>query len=129
MNAEIYTDLLESELIPFSEEFHSEDFVFQQDNAPIHFARYTKMFLESKKIPLMQWPAISPDLNPIEDFWGILSAKVFRGGRQFETLKDLKEAIVKEWANIDKPVLQNLVNSMPRRLQLVEQQKGDTISY
>jgi len=98
MNAEIYTDLLESELIPFSEEFHSEDFVFQQDNAPIHVARYTKMFLESKKIPLMQWPAISPDLNPIEDLWGILSAKVFGGGRQFETLKDLKEAIVKEWA-------------------------------
>jgi len=129
MNAEIYTDLLESELIPFSEEFHSEDFVFQQDNAPIHVARYTKMFLESKKIPLMQWPAISPDLNPIEDLWGILSAKVFGGGRQFETLKDLKEAIVKEWANIDKPVLQNLINSMPRRLQFVEQQKGDTISY
>jgi len=129
INSQMYTDLLESELISFAEEFHGEDWIFQQDNAPIHVSRYTRSFLESKNIPLLEWPAISPDLNPIEDLWGILTAKVFEGGRQFDSLKDLKKEIVKKWAAIELSTLQNLANSMPRRLRLVAQRKGDSISY
>ncbi|XP_043064701.1 uncharacterized protein LOC122320575 [Drosophila ficusphila] len=64
----------------------NEDWVFQQDNVPIHAARYTLSFLESKSIPLLQWPAISPDFNPIKNLWDILSAKVYKRGRQFESM-------------------------------------------
>lgn len=129
MNAEIYADLLENNLIDFAGELYGDNWTFQQDNAPVHVARLTKNFLSTHNIPVWEWPAVSPDLNPIEDLWGILSAKVFSRSTQYTTLKELKVAILSEWQNIDIRILKNLVGSMPRRLQQVLIHKGNTISY
>lgn len=92
MNAQPYIDLLDSELIPFAKDFHGVNWIFQQDNAPIHVARATNGFFQSRNIPLLQWPALSPYLNPIEDLWGILSARIFGASKQYDTLKQLKQA-------------------------------------
>lgn len=127
MNAEKYVELLDDVLIAFAEDFWDNSWIFQQDNAPIHVARYTKDFFADKKIDLLQWPAKSPDLNPMENLWAILSQRVYSHGRQYSTLKELKEAIVLEWSKIDDSVLQNLINSMPRRVLQVISKKGDTI--
>ena len=59
------------------------------DNAPLHFARTTQIFLLSYSIQderLMVWPTASPDLNPIENLWSII--KQDADGRQF-TSKDI----------------------------------------
>ena len=43
--------------------------MFQQDNARAHTARITRDFLQQHNIRLLPWPALSPDLNPIEYLW------------------------------------------------------------
>lgn len=109
----MYLHSLHNELIEFAGQLYGYNCTYQQDNAPIHCAKQTEEFFTARNIPLLQWPVISPDLNPIEDLWGILSGKVYKNGRQFETAKELKIAIEQEWQNINPFTLKFLINSMP----------------
>jgi len=60
-----------------------KNWIFQQDNAPIHASKETKTWLDLKKINLLEWPAYSPDLNPIENVWGIMARRVYANGKQY----------------------------------------------
>jgi len=77
----------------------------------------------------MRWPAKSPDLNPIENLWGILAYKVYEHGRQFETVHELKEFVLKAWKEIKPETLRNLVSSMKDRCISVLKRKGELIEY
>jgi hypothetical protein len=43
--------------------------VFQQNNAPIYKAQIFQAFFDQNRITVQDWPAISPDLDPIEHVW------------------------------------------------------------
>ncbi len=47
--------------------FKDTDFIFQQDLAPAHTAKSTKSWLNDHGVGVLDWPANSPDLNPIEN--------------------------------------------------------------
>ena len=70
-----YQKMLEDEVFGKDLTHLPEDFIFQQDNAPIHVARSSKAYFQKKQIPLLQWPPYSPDLNILENLWALVSMK------------------------------------------------------
>jgi transposase len=100
---------------------------FQQDNDPKHTSRIAKAYLQENVPNIMDWPSNSPDLNPIENLWAIVKRNVEK--RMPQNIGDLEQFMDEEWQNIPNSVLISLVNSMPRRCQLIIDGNGERISY
>lgn len=124
-----YQKHLTNHLLPFMEKYGGSSPIFQQDNSRCHIARSTLQWLQDRNIEKMNWPAYSPDLNPIENLWGVLCRRVYSDGRQFHTLDDLKSAVFRSWEEIDKSTLENMVNSMPDRIYQLILNKGSSTKY
>jgi len=102
-----------------------DNFVFQQDNNPKHTAKITQTFFKSSRMKVLDWPPQSSDLNPIENLWSILDKKIDKTG--VTNTENYFVAIKEAWEELDEKYLQNLVESMPKRLQAVIKAKGSQI--
>ncbi len=71
--------------------FEDADFIFQQDLAPAHTAKSTKSWLNEHGVGVLDWPANSPDLKPIENLWGIVTRKMRK--KRPKNADELKAAI------------------------------------
>lgn len=129
MTAENYTEILEISLIEHAEQSLGPNFIFQHDNAPIHTARHTKEWLRVRNFEVLDWPACSPDLNPMENLWGFIARQVYSRGRQFQNISELKASIKDAWERLPTGLLQNLVKSMPQRIFEVILNKGRQTKY
>ncbi len=77
ITAPVCQDILEHFMLPSADQlFKNADFIFQQDLAPAHTAKSTKSWLNDHGVGVFDWPANSPDLNPIENLWGIVKSKM-----------------------------------------------------
>ena len=103
--------------------------MFMQDNASIHCSKLMKEWFELRSVNLPNHPALSSDLNPIENCWGMLPRFVYAEGRQYQTVEQLKSSIKDNWEKIEPCYLQKLVDSMPTRLRDVLLSKGRMTKY
>ncbi|GBM10608.1 Transposable element Tcb1 transposase [Araneus ventricosus] len=104
-------------------------FVLMDDSARLHRAAIVDDFLESEGIARMEWPAYSPDLNPIENIWDTLGHAVCRRFPPPATLRDLETALEEEWRLLDSAVVDHLVTSMITRCTLCTKVTGAHIPY
>ena len=121
-----YIDILENALIT-SVDLHSLHSGFQQDNAPYHRSKGTKQWFDEQKIEVIDWPAQSPDLNPIENLWDQISLSIQE--KSPSNHSELWNAILSTRDSIDINQLHTLIDSMPQRCKAVIQARGGSTKY
>ncbi len=126
MNSQMYCSILKEKMLP-SLCALGRRALFQHDNDPKHTFKATVGFLKKNRVKVIQWPSMSPDLNPIEHLWGILKRQVEHHSPS--SIQSLKEVILEEWKKIDLAKCHQLVNSMPRRLGAVIKNHGGHTKY
>ena len=131
MDAEQYCEILEDGLVESFETLEMEEgsHYFQQDNDPKHTSKKAKKWFEDNDIQVITWPAQSPDLNSIEHLWEHLKCQLFQYETPPKGVHELWDRVSKEWNEISPETCQNLIESMPRRIQAVVRTKGGHTKY
>jgi len=73
-----------------------------EDNAASHTSHYTTREREKEGVKKVNWPANSPDFNPIEHIWRIMKSRIQtrRGRERITSQSQMKAAVCEEWALI-----------------------------
>ncbi len=128
MNDEHYQTVLEDHLLQFMD-IHS-CMHFLQDGAPCHASKCKKAFLAKQSFQVINWPGNSPDLNLIKNFWNHMKTMLKRKDKDISSVPKLTAAINELWTQeLTIQYLRNSSNSMPKRLQMVIEGKGEATKY
>ncbi|GFW47567.1 transposable element Tcb2 transposase [Trichonephila clavipes] len=107
-------EILRPIVVPYAAAI-GDDFILIDDNCRPHRANLVEEYLFEEGIVRMEWPACSPNMNPIEHVWNALGRRV--AGRQPppQTLQELEKALLEEWNRIPQLVINSLIDSMPQK--------------
>ena len=109
--------------------FSNNDGWFQEDNARPHKSKVAMSFQAENNLRMLTWPAQSPDLNPIENLWAEVKKSIRAYKKPPSNLSVLDRYVKKAWQKIPKCTIENLIDSMPRRIQAVIAAKGGPTKY
>ena len=131
-NSTVYLDILENILLPSVRSLNPHEQIYLlHDNSPVHKSKLVQNWLKSRNdITVINWPSLSPDLNPIENIWARIVLK-WQIGNCIKT----KDALVKHVKNIWEEmrgcpdICENLALSMKRRLISVIDNNGGHTKY
>lgn len=121
-DSQVYLNLMKNVIVPEGKRLIGEDFILQQDNAPIHKAKIVSKYIADENINILEWPPQSPDLSPIENTWAWLKTKISESGPR--NLTELKDLIIETWQSFTPEMCRKYVLSLPRRLALMSQNNG-----
>nr|CAH7729293.1 unnamed protein product [Callosobruchus chinensis] len=91
-----------------------DQFILMDDNARPHRTKVVQQALENGNIARLEWPAMSPDMNPIERVWDYVSRAIFNRNNPPKSTQELIVAATEEWDNIPHEVINNLIIGMTR---------------
>ena len=127
MTGPVYVDILSRNLYESAEKMGLKSFIFQQDNDPKHTSRIAKEFFEENDIKVLDWPAQSPDLNPIEHLWAYLKVKISE--RMPKNISELKRYIIEEWDKIPMEMCKKYALSFKNRALAIYNAMGNHTHY
>jgi transposase len=122
--AEYYRDLVyNGPLVRFLET--TPDLLLMEDGAPIHRSNAPKFWLRDNNVAKIQdWPAQSPDLNPIENLWSRMMVAVTKKVHSGMGEETFTQVIQGAWTSLEPDHFNKLIDSMPRRIEAVIKAKG-----
>ncbi|GFV96193.1 transposable element Tcb2 transposase [Trichonephila clavipes] len=127
LTARRYRDeILRPIVVPYAATI-GDDFILMDDNCRPHRPNLVEDFLFEEGIIRKEWPASSPDMNPIEHVWDALGRRV--AGRQLppQTLQELERALLEEWDRIPQLVINSVIDSLPQRCSTLLAVRGNHI--
>lgn len=100
MKSEVYQRTLGCNVGPSARKLglRQKSWVVHQDSDPKHTSKITQKLFKTKCWTVLKWPAINPDLNPIEHLWKDLKTAV--GWKNLSNLKGLEQLAKEEWSQI-----------------------------
>jgi transposase len=131
MDASLYVEILKDEFLGSLElhDLDEDDVVFQQDNDPKHKSLLAHEWFSVNWIDVLEWPAQSPDLNPIEHLWHYLKRQAHSYEAPAAGVEELWKRVEKEWENIPASVCQDLIATMPDRIRALIKARGGHTRY
>jgi len=100
-----------------------------EDGAKIHTSSTNRSQGERQRFKYLYHPPNSPDLNPIENCWSWLKRKLVRLPRRPTNPDDLFAAAQELWNKMPQSIIDNCIDSMPRRLAQVRRNAGFVTKY
>ena len=126
-----YHSILQRHAVPSGKRLCGRGFTLLQDNDPKHSSNLCTNYLRNKEnqgeLKLMAFPPQSPDVNPIEHLWDELKREKVK--HDVTSQDRLWDVISTCWHNIEPSTLQNLVKSMPKRVEAILKAKGGHTMY
>ncbi|GIY36809.1 transposable element Tc1 transposase [Caerostris darwini] len=104
-----------------------DDVIFMHDRSPIHTSRNVINWIDNKQLQVLDWPAKSPDLNPIENVWAEMER--LTNNRHVSTKEELWELIENTFSELLQEYIEKLIKSMPNRIRKVIESRGNWTKY
>jgi transposase len=104
--------------------------LLMQDNAGGHAAKDTLAYMRNMGLVPIFWPALSPDLNPIETLWNRIKDIIEEKDPEIHrSYPKLRRAIIEAWETITDEEIRDLIRTMPARCQAVIDADGWHTKY
>jgi len=103
--------------------------MLEEDGAAYHHGGFVGLVKVAAGVRVLDWPPQSPDLSPIENIWHRMKVRISARRHRIKNVKDMAVAIQEVWTEITPEVLMKVVNSMPKRMEMLKVSKGGPIKY
>ncbi|KAF2887270.1 hypothetical protein ILUMI_18903 [Ignelater luminosus] len=125
-----WKEIYQRALIPSADKWFGKgnrDWLLQEDNDRKHRSRLCSMWKEENDVQILGWTSQSLDANPIENIWALMKMKL--QGVIIKNQIHLACKIRDIWRSLPVEYAETLVESIPRRCQVILSNNGDWTSY